>query len=226
MVSWRRENDGARLCFALITAQEICFDALLPDQADEMAGGGSAIRTGATGCDARSRNSEYNFRRAQSEKPMSFARKSTVAIPELSRGYQTVNCDDAVATPFIKAGISRSGTTSADTKASPNHGMIWTKRIVFNVDWLAFFEFSPIHMPNQIKAARLAVAVSAPATDMANATKIFGAAKLIPLDTVTVPVPVVVVTVIAFVTITVLEVVVTPVAAGGVLAAMRFEVCC
>ena len=87
-------------------------------------GGGRATRIGATACTARSRNSEYNFRRAQNEKAISLARKSTIVSPEVINGNQTIICDVGVETPFIKLGKSTSGTTIADANDTPNHGMI------------------------------------------------------------------------------------------------------
>src|SRR2546427_1270017 len=59
-----------------------------------------------------------------------------------------MNCDGPVGVPVgvlrNRRGNSSSGTASADAKVTPNQGMIWTKRIVFSVDRLALFEFSPI----------------------------------------------------------------------------------
>ena len=76
---------------------------------------------------------------------------------------------------------------------------------------LWFFEFNPIHMPNQHRAARLATNVSVPATEIASITKSFGAAKP-PNETVVAAPPVVTVaTDVEFVVRTVVLVVVVTV---------------
>src|SRR2546429_7458082 len=135
-----------------------------------------------------------------------------------------MNCDGPVGVPRNRRGNSSSGTASADAKVTPNQGMIWTKRIVFSVDRFALFEFSPIHMPNQATAARLATTVSVVAKDMASA-KSLGPVKALPTDTDTVPVPAVVVTRVAFVTTVFVVAAIGGVVAGTV-AATRLHVCC
>src|SRR5438132_13701198 len=104
-----------------------------------------------------------------------------------------MNCEGPVGVPRNRRGNSSSGTASADAKVTPNQGMIWTKRIVFSVDRLALFEFSPIHMPNHATAARLATTASVVAQDTASA-KPLGPVKALPTETETVPVPAVVLT--------------------------------
>src|SRR5438034_10338411 len=137
-----------------------------------------------------------------------------------------MNCDGPVGVPRNRRGNSSSGTASADAKVTPNQGMIWTKRIVFSVDRLALFEFSPIHMPNHATAVRLATTVSVVAQDMASVAKSFGPVKALPTDTDTVPVPVnVVVTRVAFV-VTVFVVAAIGGVVAGTVAATRLQVCC
>ena len=143
---------------------------------------------------------------------MSLARKSKVASAEVTSGYQAMIPDGAVAAPFIKLGSNTSGTISADANETTNQGMTSTKTIVFKVAMLLLFEFSPIHMPNHPKAARLATTVTVPATEITTVTRPLGAAppgiEIVPL------VPVVV-------TITMLVVDVAPGAAGTAGAAAK-----
>ena len=134
-------------------------------------GGGNAIGSGTPAREARSRNSEYSFRRAQIVKARSLISESAVAAPAVSNGYHAMICDDG-GKPRFKAGHRITGRRIADdAKDMTNHGMIWTKRIVFNVARLVFFEFNPIHMPNQIKAIKLAATASVPAAEVTTVTR-------------------------------------------------------
>src|SRR5689334_4494504 len=62
--------------------------------------------------------------------------------------------------PRNRLGSSNNGIASAEAKVITNAGMIWTKTIAFNVAIPVVFEFNPIHIPNQNKAAKLPIVVS------------------------------------------------------------------
>src|SRR6185436_16539054 len=84
----------------------------------------------------------------------------------VSTGYQMPKNDAFPAVPFISFGIKTNATIKTDAKLTTNHGTIWTNTIVLRVAKLAFFEFIPIHIPNQLNAIRLPRVVTTPATEM------------------------------------------------------------
>src|ERR1043165_3338331 len=85
--------------------------------------------------------------------------------------------------------------------------------MAFNVAMLAFLEFMPIHMPNQINAAKLPSTVSVAAMDTPSVRRKCGAVKP-GADAVTVPTALVLVTTLVLVIVTVVELVVVIVDVG------------
>src|ERR1043166_685785 len=57
-------------------------------------------------------------------------------------------------------GIKKSAAANVATNVITNAGMICTKTIVFNVAMPVDFEFNPIHIPNQNRAARFPIVVT------------------------------------------------------------------
>src|SRR2546421_10662770 len=83
----------------------------------------------------------------------SLAKARPLAIAECMSGHQVSHCGGGPEDP-IRANINI-GITVQDAKVITNHGMICTNTRVFNVARFAVFEFKPIHIPNQLNAARL-----------------------------------------------------------------------
>ena len=110
-------------------------------------GGANAVRMGATACTARSRNREYRLLRAQSENATSLLTESTVAIPEMSSGYQNTIWGPEARGWFINRGNRESDATMIDANMITNHGITWTKTIVFRVARLLFLESAPRNLP-------------------------------------------------------------------------------
>ena len=105
----------------------------------------------------------------------------------------------------MSLGNNTSGMIMLEAKVITNHGMICTKTRVFKVAAFVFFEVSPIHIPNQLKAQRFAKKVMLAPNPMAAGTTVS--------ETVVVVVPVALVEVI---TVTFVVAALVPTAAGGV----------
>src|SRR2546425_5965262 len=92
-------------------------------------GGGCAngSRIGATTPIAVSRNSEYNFWRAQKKNPTSFPRASSSPTAEVSTEYQTTPMKVTEGARLISLGNSRRGMIMLEANVITNQGMICTK---------------------------------------------------------------------------------------------------
>src|SRR5688572_27018168 len=109
---------------------------------------------------ARSRSCPYNRPRLQRMNPMSLANASAVVNAELMSGNQVISIDGAVPPPLIRLGSINIGVSIPTAKLIANQGIICTNSSVFSVARFAFFEVSPIHIPNHHNATRLAPIVT------------------------------------------------------------------
>jgi hypothetical protein len=88
--------------------------------------------------------------------PLSLANASAVVNAELMSGNHVIIIDGAAAPPppANRLGSINMGASIPTAKLIANQGMICTNSSVFSVAMFAFFEVSPIHIPNHHNAAR------------------------------------------------------------------------
>src|SRR6266566_6833090 len=112
---------------------------------------------------AASRNARYSLLRDQTKNPMSSPTDSNAASAALRSGHQA-NQPGVRAKPDLNnQGIIIHQILMDAANLITNHGITWTKANVCNVARVTFLEVSPIHIPNQDRAMRLPMVVSAAA---------------------------------------------------------------
>src|SRR5262245_8092959 len=90
--------------------------------------GGAVIAGGPGTPEARTRNSEYNRRRAQRQKKTSLPRERTVPNKVLRKGNQNMVCIGGVGVRLMRLGTSSSDTRIPARKPMANHGRICTQK--------------------------------------------------------------------------------------------------